>query len=95
MLVGVVLWLLVLRCALPVLRPRFSTLPAVLQAALATAVLGTLLNDGGISVWVTGTAVVAITVGWFCLDHALAHGWPSPAPGRELWTWRGRGAARR
>ncbi|CAA9331066.1 MAG: hypothetical protein AVDCRST_MAG48-3142, partial [uncultured Friedmanniella sp.] len=93
--VGAVLWLLVLRCALPVLRAGFPTLPAVLQAALATAVLGTLLNDGGISVWVTGTAMVAITVGWFCLDHARREGWPSPAPGRELWTWLGRGSARR
>ncbi|GAA1434170.1 hypothetical protein GCM10009616_27840 [Microlunatus lacustris] len=95
LVIGVVLWLLVLRCALPVLRAGFPTLPAVLQAALATAVLGTLLNDGGISVWLTGTAMVAITVGWFCLDHALREGWPSPAPGRELWTWLGRGTARR
>jgi hypothetical protein len=89
------LWLLVLRCASPVLQRDFRTLPAVLHAALATAVLGTLLNDGGISVWITVTAMVAITVGWFCLDHALREGWPSPAPGRELWTWLGRGRARR
>jgi hypothetical protein len=94
-LVGLVLWLLMLRCALPVLRRDFATLPAVLPAALATAVLGTVLNDGGISVWITGTAMVAITVGWFCLDHALREGWPSPAPGRELWTWTGRRASRR
>ena len=68
---------------------------AVLQAALATAVLGTLLNDRGSSASLTGTGMVAITVGWFCLDHALRDGWPSPAPGRELWTWLGRGSARR
>ncbi|SDT36648.1 hypothetical protein SAMN04488543_3976 [Friedmanniella luteola] len=95
LVIGVLLWLLVLRCALPVLRPAFPTLPAVLQAALATAVLGTLLNDGGISVWLTVTGMVAVSVGWFCLDHALREGWPSPAPGRELWTWLSRGAARR
>ncbi len=95
LLVGALLWVLILRCALPVLRPGFLTLPAVLHAALATAVLGTLLNDGGVSVWLTGTAMVAVTVGWFCLDHALGQGWPSPAPGRGLWTWLGRGASRR
>ncbi len=93
--IGAVLWLLILRCALPVLRTGFTTLPAVLHAALATAVLGTLLNDGGVSVWLTATAMVAITVGWFCLDHALVRGWPSPAPGRGLWTWLRRGSARR
>ncbi|CAA9293401.1 MAG: hypothetical protein AVDCRST_MAG61-521 [uncultured Friedmanniella sp.] len=93
--VGGLLWLLMLRCALPVLRPRFRTLPAVLQATLATAVLGTVLNDGGISVWITATAMVAITVGWFCLDHAVEQGWPRPAPGRELWTWLGPRVRRR
>jgi hypothetical protein len=93
--VGVVLWLLMLRCALPVLRPRFRTLRAVLQAALATAVLGTVLNDGGISVWIAVTGMAAITVGWFCLDHAQREGWPRPAPGRELWTWLGARVRRR
>lgn len=95
LLLGVVVWPLVLRCALPVLAARFPTLPAVLHAVLATAVLGTLVNDGGISVWLTATSMVAVTVGLCALDHVIREGWPRPAPGRELWTWLGAGAGRR
>lgn len=77
LVVGVALWVLVLRWALPVLEEDVTTLRPVLLAALATAVLGTVLNDGGISVWLTVTGVVAITVAWFCVDHVQREGWPA------------------
>ena len=84
LLVGVVLWVLVLRRAEPVLRPGFSTLRPVLLACLGTAVLGTALNDGGISVWLTVTGALAVTVAWFCVDRAWrGPAWPAAPPPRE------------
>ncbi len=50
-----------MRC--PLLEPEFTTLRPCLQSILATGVLGTLLNDGGISVWLTATAVVTAQPG--------------------------------
>jgi hypothetical protein len=86
--VGVVLWLLIFRYALPVLREELTTLRPVLLALLATAVLGTLLNDAGISVWLTVTSAVTVSVAWFCVDHVRRQGWPA-VPSR-----RGAGAPR-
>ncbi|WP_375424762.1 hypothetical protein [uncultured Friedmanniella sp.] len=70
-IIGAVVWVAIFRYALPVLVERFSTLRAVLVAALATGVLGTLLNDGGASVFLAGTGVVAVTIAWFCFDRLL------------------------
>jgi hypothetical protein len=58
---GVVMWILIFRKLLPGLAEQFSTIRLVAVAALAVAVLGTLLNDGGISVWGTVTASFAVT----------------------------------
>ncbi len=93
--IGTVLWLLILRCALPVLVTELATLRSTLWAVFGTAVLGSVLNDGGISVWLAVTAYLTATVGWLCLDHVERRGWPDPAPGSELWTWTGRGGRRR
>jgi hypothetical protein len=76
--VGVVLWLLIFRYALPVLTDEFATLRPVLLALLGVAVLGTLLNDAGISVWLTVTSAVTVSVAWFCVDHLRREGWPAP-----------------
>ena len=46
-----------------------------LSAALIVAILGTLLNDGGISVWLTATAEVTVVVGWFFFDWAERNDW--------------------
>jgi hypothetical protein len=59
--IGVLAWLTVFRL-LPALSSRFTTLRPVAKAVLAMAVLGTLLNDGGVSVWATVTASFTITV---------------------------------
>ena len=94
--VGTVLWLLVFRYAVPVLTEEFTTLRPVLVAVLATAVLGTLLNDGGVSVWLTMTGATTVAVAWFCVDHVRRRGWPDAAvPGRGGWTRGGRAVARR
>ncbi len=41
-------------------------------AVLAVAVLGTVLNDGGASVWLVGTAAAAAVVGAFLIDEFVA-----------------------
>lgn len=59
---GVLAWIVMFRRLIPLLTPAFTTLRPVAWAALATAVLGTLLNDGGISVWLTLTGAFTLTV---------------------------------
>jgi hypothetical protein len=79
--VGVALWLLVFRRLLPVAAEAFPTLRPVAIAAFATAVLGTLLNDGGISVWGTLTAMFTLTVASLWAGRSLAAGhlvWARP-----------------
>ena len=41
-----------------------------LIALLATGILGTVLNDAGISVWLTVSILVAVTMTWFWVDQA-------------------------
>ena len=62
-IVGVVIWILIIRLLLPRLAEQFSTVRLVAISVLSVAVLGTLLNDGGISVWGTATASFAVTAG--------------------------------
>ena len=62
-LVGVVLWFVMLRWAVSRLRDEFTTLRPTLVAVLVVAVLGTLVNDGGIGVWQPATAVATTAVG--------------------------------
>jgi hypothetical protein len=71
---GVVLWLLIFRRLMPVLTEGFSTLRPVAVAVLATAVLGTLLNDGGVYVWLTVTASFSVTVAALWVERAVARG---------------------
>jgi len=66
--VGVVLWVVMFRWAVPRLRAGFTTLRPTLVAILLVAVLGTLVNDGGIGVWQPATAVAVTAVG--CLWSA-------------------------
>jgi hypothetical protein len=73
-LIGAALWVIIFRYLLPVLTQEFSTLPTVATATLATAVLGTVLNDGGVYVWLTVTAAFTVTVGSLALDRALTLG---------------------
>jgi hypothetical protein len=60
---------------LPRVSPDFSTIRSTLVAILIVAILGTLLNDGGVSVWLTATAEVAVVMAWFFLDWAERNDW--------------------
>ncbi|MFP5283209.1 MAG: hypothetical protein ACLGIF_07145, partial [Actinomycetes bacterium] len=71
--VGVTLWVAIFRYAAPRLAADFGTLPQVAVGVLITAVLGTLLNDGGIYVWVTAIGALVLPVAWF-LVHAHSGG---------------------
>jgi hypothetical protein len=75
LLIGVVLWIVIMTYAVPRISPDFTTVRATLIAALIVAILGTLLNDGGISVWLTATAVVTTVMAWFFFDWAQRHDW--------------------
>lgn len=74
LLIGIVLWGLMFRRVLPVLTDDFTTLRPVAVAVLATAILGTVLNDGGIYVWLVVTAVFSLTVVSLWVDRALTDG---------------------
>jgi hypothetical protein len=67
--VGALVWLLIFH-RLPALTGAFSTLRPTAVAALAAAVLGTLLNDGGVTVWYTLTAAFALSVAALATEHA-------------------------
>jgi hypothetical protein len=68
-LVGVVVWILLFRRLLPGLRTEFTTLHMVAVAALAVAILGTALNDGGITIWYTLTLTFTVTVAALWIDR--------------------------
>jgi hypothetical protein len=75
LLIGVVLWIVIFKYVVPRVSADFTTARSTLIAALAVAILGTLLNDGGISVWLTGTAEVTTVMGWFFFDWAERNDW--------------------
>jgi hypothetical protein len=74
-LIGVVLWIVILRFVVPRISTDFTTVRSTLIAALIVAILGTVLNDGGIFVWLTVTAEITVTVGWFFFDWADRNDW--------------------
>lgn len=78
LVIGVPLWIVLFRFVLPLLQGEFSTLRATSIAALLTAVLGTVLNDGGISVWITLSGAYAVSIASLWLYR-------SAAEGRLLW----------
>jgi hypothetical protein len=76
--VGVVVWVLLFRRLLPALRTEFTTLHTVAVAALGVAILGTALNDGGITVWYTLTLAFTVTVSALWVDPHLSPQCDSP-----------------
>ena len=62
---GVLVWVCCFRLAVPRLGPERETLTPVLWAILATGILGTLLNDAGVSVWLSVALLATFTAGWF------------------------------
>jgi hypothetical protein len=87
LIIGITLWIAIFRYVRPAVGSEFQTLHGTLVAVLVTAILGTVLNDGGISVWLTATAAITTTAAWFFVDHALRDGWTirrsSASAGRE------------
>ena len=75
LLIGVMLWIAIMTYLVPRVSADFTTLRSTLVAILIVAILGTLLNDGGISVWLTATAEVTVVMGWFFLDWAEHNDW--------------------
>jgi hypothetical protein len=85
LLIGVMLWITIMTFLVPRISEDFTTVRSTLTAILIVAVLGTLLNDGGTSVWLTATAEVAVVMGWFFLDWAENNEWAinPPVSGRR------------
>ena len=67
--VGVVVWIFLFRRLLPALTTEFTTLHMVAVAALAVAILGTGLNDGGITIWYTVTLTFIVTIAALWTDR--------------------------
>ena len=82
LLIGVMLWIVIMTYVVPRISSDFTTVRSTLIAILIVAILGTLLNDGGISVWLTATALVTVVMGWFFLDWAERSDWTVSALGR-------------
>jgi hypothetical protein len=74
---GVLVWVLIFSRLLPNQRQELQPLRPVALAVLATAVLGTLLNDSGVSVWTTATTAFLLTV----LSARSENGAASPGTG--------------
>lgn len=72
LVVGVALWVLIFRSLLPQVALVWSQARTVALAALATTVLGTVLNDGGVAVWTTFTGAMAITMASLWVDRPAA-----------------------
>ncbi|MGI8768236.1 MAG: hypothetical protein ACR2I1_03905 [Propionibacteriaceae bacterium] len=71
-LVGIVIWVAIFRFAVPRLEPTNPGLRWTLVAAVVTAVVGTLANDGGTSVWITLTGACAVAIGCWLLERQRA-----------------------
>jgi hypothetical protein len=82
LLIGVMLWIVIMTYVVPRASSDFTTVRSTLIAILIVAILGTLLNDGGISVWFTATALVTVVMGWFFLDWAERNDWTVSTVGR-------------
>jgi hypothetical protein len=64
------LWVLVFR-ALQGLSAELVAPRPLAGAVLATAVLGTALNDGGVTVWLTLSAAFALSIGSLWIESRL------------------------
>jgi hypothetical protein len=75
LLIGVVLWIVIFKYVVPRVSSGFTTVRSALIATLVVAIVGTLLNDGGIFVWLTVTAQITAVMGWFFFDWAQRSDW--------------------
>jgi hypothetical protein len=75
LLIGVVLWIVMYKYVVPRVSSDFTTIRSALIAMLIVAIVGTLLNDGGIFIWLTVTGQVTAVMGWFFFDWAQRNDW--------------------
>jgi hypothetical protein len=75
LLIGVVLWIVIFKYVLPRISADFTTARSTVTAALIVAIVGTLLNDAGIFVWLPVTGEITVVMGWFFFDWADRHDW--------------------
>ena len=75
LIIGIALWVVMFRYAAALAEDQFSTIRPTLIALLGCAILGALLNDGGIGTWIAVTGGTSVAVAWFCADYALRYGW--------------------
>lgn len=83
LIVGVAVWILLFRRLLPSASDDFGTIRPVAIAALGVAILGTLVNDGGVTVWYTPTAAFTITITALLIDRAYHRTRLRPAGSHE------------
>jgi hypothetical protein len=77
--IGIALWVVIFKYAASLAEDQFSTIRPTLTAVVICATLGSLLNDGGVNVWLTMTSAATVAIAWFCVDYALRLGWPAAA----------------
>jgi hypothetical protein len=87
--IGTLVWLLIFKRLLPRVSDEFGTIRSVAIASLGVAILGTLVNDGGVTVWYTLTASFAVSIAALLIDrgrgrddrpdHRPARNRPDPA----------------
>jgi hypothetical protein len=69
LILGVGVWALIFHRLIPQVSDNFATIRAVAVAELGVAILGTVLNDGGVTVWYTVTAAFTLTVAALLIDQ--------------------------
>jgi hypothetical protein len=65
LILGIAVWVLAIRFVVPRVSTDFGTLGPVVHAVMATGVLGTVLNDAGIFVWLVATIVLISPLAYF------------------------------
>ncbi len=76
---GVAAWVVMFRRLAPLAEPELSTVRPALLAIMGTGILGTVLNDAGISVWTTATAMALFTMAWFWAVDRARRAWTRDA----------------
>jgi hypothetical protein len=76
---GAVVWVVLFRRVLPLLTDEFDTVRLTALAVLGVAVLGTLVNDGGVSVWLTATASCGVLAAGLLADRRAGQQPPGAA----------------
>jgi hypothetical protein len=79
LILGVGVWALIFRRLIPRISDNFAAVRAVAVAELGVAILGTVLNDGGVTVWYTVTAAFTVTVAALSIDQAYQNRLQGPA----------------